>query len=128
LSRFNEESDEDELSIQAEDHYADLGDGLVLETEEKSSSAYRYSVLLWPVFLFFSQWGQFPSCPHYVEPTGNQASLLAGSLTSVRIYLIARKASPIDLFMPRSCVYNVTPSVEVCSASFTLQVRILRLW
>jgi hypothetical protein len=40
--RFNEESDDDdELSIQAEDHYADLGDGLVLETEEKASSAYR---------------------------------------------------------------------------------------
>lgn len=42
--RFNEESDDDdELSIQAEDHYADLGDGLVLETEEKASSAYRKS-------------------------------------------------------------------------------------
>jgi len=40
--RINPESDEEELMIQVEDHYADLGDGIILETEEKSSSAYRY--------------------------------------------------------------------------------------
>jgi len=41
--RINPESDEEELMIQVEDHYADLGDGIILETEEKSSSAYRKS-------------------------------------------------------------------------------------
>jgi hypothetical protein len=80
LSRFNEESDEDELSIQAEDHYADLGDGLVLETEEKSSSAYRYSVLLWPVCFVLFAGATFPHGPHLRRANRKSSEFASGEL------------------------------------------------
>ncbi len=48
LELASDNEDSDDIDIQPEDTYADIGDGLVLETEEnKSTAGFRSSLDFW---------------------------------------------------------------------------------